>query len=72
LAIHHAKGEIADETIVIESILGTSFSGRVAETTQIGDLPAIIPDVSGTAFITGKNEFLIDPDDPLAHGFIIC
>ncbi len=72
LAIHHAKGELqADETITIESIIGTAFTGRVAETTQVGHLPAIIPEVSGTAYITGQHTFLIDPDDPLQNGFIL-
>jgi trans-L-3-hydroxyproline dehydratase len=71
LAIHHAKGHISDETIVVESILGTAFRGRVFETTQVGAIPAIVPEVSGTAYITGKNEFLIDPDDPLRDGFIL-
>jgi proline racemase len=71
LAIHHAKGEIGNETIRIESILGTAFSGRVAETTQIGNVAGIVPEVSGTAYITGRHEFLIDPDDPLSGGFIL-
>ena len=70
LAIHHAKGEITDETIRVKSILGTSFHGKVAETTTIGNFAAIIPEISGTAYITGKNEFLIDPDDPLKAGFV--
>ena len=72
LAIHHAKGEIGvDQTITIESLIGTRFSGRVVETTAINGLPGIIPEVSGTAYITGRHEFLIDPDDPLADGFIL-
>ncbi len=72
LAIHHARGEInRDETIIIESIIGTQFAGRVVEETTIGALAAIVPEVSGTAHITGKHEFLIDPDDPLRDGFIL-
>jgi len=72
LAIHYACGELAlDETIIIESIISTRFSGRVASTTTVGALPAIIPEVSGTAYITGRHEFLIDPDDLLANGFIL-
>ena len=71
LAIHHAKGELGDETITIESLIGTRFTGRVARTTTVRGLPAIIPEVSGTAYITGRNELLIDPDDPLAEGFIL-
>ena len=71
LAIHHLKGDITTETLTVESILGTSFTGRVDGVTQVGELPAIIPEVSGTAYITGKNEYYIDPDDSLKHGFMI-
>jgi len=72
LAIHHARGELAQgETIVVESILGTEFTGRVVSQMQVGALSAIIPEVSGTAHITGRHEFLIDPDDPLRDGFIL-
>jgi trans-L-3-hydroxyproline dehydratase len=71
LAIHHAKGEIGSETITIESILGTNFTGRVAQTTKVGSVPAIIPEVSGTAYLTGRSEFLFDPEDPLLDGFIL-
>jgi proline racemase len=72
LAIHYAKGEISlDETITIESLISTSFTGRVASTTAVNDIPAIIPEVSGTAYITGQHTFLIDPDDPLRDGFIL-
>jgi len=72
LAIHYAKGELAlGETITIESLIGTSFTGRVAGTTWVNGVPAIIPEVSGTAYITGQHTFLIDPDDPLADGFIL-
>ena len=72
LAIHHARGEVGvDEHIVIESIIGTRFTGRIVETTTFGPYPAIIPEVEGTAHITGRHEFLIDPDDPLRDGFIL-
>jgi trans-L-3-hydroxyproline dehydratase len=72
LAIHHARGEIAlDEPIVVESIIGTRFTGRVHDKTTFGPHPAIIPEVEGTAHIVGRHEFLIDPTDPLRHGFIL-
>ena len=72
LAIHYARGEVAvGQTIVIESIIGTRFSGRVVETTTFGPHPAIIPEVEGSAHITGRHEFLLDPNDPLRHGFIL-
>lgn len=72
LAIHFARGEIGiDESIVIESIIGTRFSGRVLQETRFGSYPAIIPEVTGSAYITGKHQFLIDPNDPLKQGFIL-
>lgn len=72
LSIHHARGEVdLDQTIVIESIIGTRFAGRIVETTTFGPYPAIIPEVEGTAHITGRHEFLIDPTDPLRDGFIL-
>lgn len=72
LAIHHARGELeVGETIAVESILGTRFGGRIIETTHIGDIPAVIPEVSGTAHITGRSTFIIPPEDPLRDGFIL-
>jgi proline racemase len=72
LAIHHARGEIErNQTIAIESILGTTFTGRVIEETTVGPHKAIIPEVGGTAHITGRHEFVIDPRDPLHKGFIL-
>ena len=72
LALHYARGEIAvGETITIESIIGSRFEGRVVETTSFGPHAAVIPEVSGTAHITGRHEFLIDREDDLRHGFIL-
>jgi len=74
LAVHHTKGELAaDEPIVIESILGRSsvFGGRVAATAQVGDYAAVVPEVSGTAALTGRHEFVLDPRDGLGQGFLI-
>lgn len=74
LAIYHAKGEIADnQQITIESILGaaSTFSGRVVGHTQVGTYTAVVPEVSGRAFITGRHEFLINPDDELGRGFLL-
>ncbi len=74
LALHHAKGEIVEgQQIVIESILGdvSAFGGRVADKAQVGSFEAIVPEVSGTAFITGRHEFFIDPGDKLGQGFFL-
>ena len=71
-AIHHFRGELpAGETITIESIIGSSFDVRVAAETTVGRLPAIVPEVTGTAHVTGRHEFLIDPEDPLRDGFFM-
>jgi trans-L-3-hydroxyproline dehydratase len=70
-ALHYAKGELKlGERITIESILGTIMDVEVKERSTYGPHDAIIPEVSGTAFITGKNEFIFDPSDPLKNGFI--
>jgi len=71
-ALHYARGEIdIDQPFVVESILGTCFTGRVVTTTRFGSYEAVISEVTGTAHITGRNEFLIDPDDPLKYGFFL-
>ncbi len=72
LAIHHARGEIKlNEEIVIESIVGSKFSGRVVQETTFGPYAAIIPEVRGEAHITGRNELWIDPNDPFKSGFLL-
>ncbi len=72
LAIHHARGDVGvNEPITIESILGTRFTGRIVETVNYGSYPAVIPEVEGRAFLTGRHEFFIDPADPLREGFIL-
>jgi trans-L-3-hydroxyproline dehydratase len=52
-----------------ESIIGTTFRGRVAAETAVGDRPAIVPEIEGEAYITGENIFLMDERDPLRFGF---
>ncbi len=72
MALHFAKKEIGiNEPMVIESIIGSSFTGKVIESTTFGPHAAIIPEVEGRAFITGMHDFLIDPTDPLKDGFIL-
>lgn len=72
LAIHHARGEIqVGETIEIESVVGSRFACRVAEETTFGPHAAILPEVTGEAFLTGRHEFWIDPRDELGRGFLM-
>ena len=71
LALLHARGQTGIGTrVVFESILGTRFGGRVLETTTFGPHPAVVPEVEGTAHLTGRHEFVLDPEDPLAGGFL--
>lgn len=70
-AIHYTRNELEPgELIMIESILGTCFSVRIVETIKFGGYPAVIPEVTGSAFIVGQNQFYFDPTDPLRNGFI--
>lgn len=72
MAIHFARNEIKiGEEMKIESIVGSSFMGSVVEKTQYGPFDAVIPQVSGMAYITGSHKFLIDPDDPFKEGFLL-
>ena len=72
LAILHKRNEIQPGyDIVINSLINTSFTCGIAELTKMGDYDAIIPKVTGSAYITGIHEFLIDPEDPLNQGFIL-
>jgi trans-L-3-hydroxyproline dehydratase len=74
LALHHARGElVTGEPIMIESILGAAsvFGGRVVGQEQVGPHAAVVPEVSGTAFITGRHEFIVDSADTLGQGFLV-
>jgi len=60
-----------DAPFVHESLVGTLFHGRLTGRTRVGDHPAIVPAIAGSAWITGEHTFLIDGDDPLKAGFRI-
>lgn len=70
-ALHHAKGELGlNHPITIESILGSTMVVQVVAQTKFGPHNAVVPEVSGTAHLTGRNELWLDPDDSLSRGFI--
>ncbi len=72
MALHYAKGEIElNQPMEFESIIGTKFTGSAYQVTKFGKYDAVIPKVEGNAYITGRHEFVIDPDDPLKDGFIL-
>lgn len=67
----HARGELAFDTdFVNESFIGTSFTGRLVGDTTIGGVPAVIPTITGRAWITGMAQYLLDDDDPFPGGFV--
>jgi proline racemase len=69
-SVLHAMELIVDDTpIVHESVLGTSMRCRVAGHTTVGAYEAIVPELEGSAWITGEHTFLIDPADPFGAGF---
>ena len=72
-AIHHARAEFeTGKKYRIESIIGSTMDVEVLDMTTVpGDRPAIIPKVSGKAWITGQHTFLIHPDDPWRDGFLL-
>ena len=72
MAVLDAMGLLpGDQVFVHESLTGALFRGRIARRTEVGDRPAIVPEVSGTAWITGEHTFLIDDDDPFKEGFVL-
>ena len=69
LAVLHAKGELAtNEWFTSESVLGTRFRARVVGTTTVGARPAIVAEIEGSAWVTGHQTFVLDPDDPCRFG----
>ncbi|MFF8379435.1 proline racemase family protein [Streptomyces sp. NPDC015661] len=68
----HARGLLAPHTdFVNESFIGTEFTGRIVDETTVGGLPAVVPTVTGRAWITGTAQYFLDPDDPFPAGFLL-
>ncbi|MCU6482412.1 proline racemase family protein [Arthrobacter sp. A2-55] len=68
----HARGELALNTdFVNESFIGTQFTGRLVEETTVGGLPAVVPTITGRAWITGTAQYHLDPEDPFPAGFLL-
>ncbi len=70
MAALHARGDLAiGQEFVNESIIGSRFTGRLLEEVKLGSTPAVVPEVSGRAWITGMSQYLLDPTDPFPAGF---
>jgi len=72
LAALYAKGQIkVNQDSIHESIIGTTFTGKVTGRTKVNGFDAIIPEITGSAYTTGIHTFVLSPHDPLGHGFLI-
>ena len=70
MALLHAKGEMkVGDTFTAHSIIGSVFHGRIADTTVVGDRSAIVPEITGRAWVTGTHQHMLDPDDPWPEGY---
>ena len=67
-----ARNQLAlGEDFVHEGILGTTFTGRLIRATRVGDYEAVVPTISGSAWITGFAQYVVDPEDPFPNGFTV-
>ncbi|MFN3308802.1 MAG: proline racemase family protein, partial [Anaerolineales bacterium] len=72
MATLYQKGELKlNEDFRHEGILGTIFTGRLLEETKVGNYQAVIPTISGQAWITGMANYMLDEDDPFPEGFTL-
>jgi proline racemase len=70
MAVMRTKGEMAlTDSFEARSLIGSTFTGRIADETEVGGRPAIIPEISGRAWITGTHQHMLDPDDPWPGGY---
>jgi proline racemase len=72
MAVLHARGEMqVGDAMTHASVLGTTFEGRIVEETRVGDRAAIVPAISGRAWITGISQLFVDPTDPFPEGYLL-
>ena len=72
LALLHAQGSLKpNQPYVNQSVLGTTYTGRIIGVTDVAGRSAVIPEVTGSAWLTGANELWVDPRDPLSDGFLL-
>ena len=70
MAVMAARGELKPgEGMTLVSIIGSRFIGRIVRETQVAGRPAIVPSISGRAWITGTHQVMLDPDDPWPQGY---
>ncbi len=73
MAVMHSKGLMSvGDSFIGRSIIGSEFTGRIVSQTRMGDIPAIIPTISGQAYIYGTSQFHVDPHDPWPLGYRVA
>jgi proline racemase len=71
MALYYHQGLLSvGEEIVSEGLLGTTFRGRIVDKTMVGERPAIVPEIRGSAHLTGVHRFFLRDDDPFPEGFL--
>jgi proline racemase len=72
LALLHRQGLLrVGDSLRHRSIVGTEFEGRIVEESEVAGHPAVVTEVTGSAHLTGRHEFVLDPADPLGTGFLL-
>lgn len=67
---HHGEMQM-NETFVHESIIGSQFQAEIIETTMVDNYKAVVPKITGSSYLTGIHQFVVDPTDPLNQGFLL-
>ena len=72
LALLAAEGRLGvGDELVHRSIVGSEFRARIVAETETGGIPAVVTEVEGSAHLTGRHEFVLEPDDELGTGFLL-
>ncbi len=72
MATLHARGRLGiGQPFVHEGILGTTWTGKLVRETRVGEFPAVVPELTGSAWITGMASYVVDPSDPFPEGFTV-
>jgi proline racemase len=72
MALFHRRGLMGvGASVVSRGLLGLDFTGRIAGETRVEGRPAILPEITGTSYLTGMSQFLFDPADPVRAGFLL-
>jgi trans-L-3-hydroxyproline dehydratase len=73
MAVLHARGLMAvGDAMTHASVIGSTFDGRIVAEAEVGGLPAIVPAIRGSAWITGFSQLVVDPTDPFPEGYVLA